>query len=381
MALAHLSHRQRHVGLVLTAVALAVLVGVAAGGAVYMTRSSRSGGSPQTAGASEPANGALSVVRTDPAPNATNVPSSSAITVSLTVPLAAHSPMPSFSPPISGKWSSPSSHELQFVSSGPLVPSQSETLTIPGGPTGLKSAQGKYLASTTTVPFTVAAGSTLRLQQLLAQLNYLPLSFAPSGPAPSPQQGADPQQGTFNWKYPEPASLTSLWTEGSSNVITTGAVMNFESLHNMTPDGNASAQVWSALLQAAATGAGNPNTYNYVFVNQALPETVTVYQNGQQVYQTPANTGVAASPTAPGTFPVYERFTSTTMSGTNPDGSYYSDPGVPWVSYFNGGDALHGFVRPGYGYPQSDGCVEMPIANAQVVFPLTPIGTLVTVST
>jgi lipoprotein-anchoring transpeptidase ErfK/SrfK len=49
------------------------------------------------------------------------------------------------------------------------------------------------------------------------------------------------------------------------------------------------------------------------------------------------------------------------------------------VSYFNGGDALHGFPRPGYGYPQSDGCVEMPISNAASVFPLTPIGTLVTV--
>ena len=43
-----------------------------------------------------------------------------------------------------------------------------------------------------------------------------------------------------------------------------------------------------------------------------------------------------------------------------------------WVSYFNGGDALHGFVRSSYGSPQSDGCVEMPVANAQVVYPLTP---------
>ena len=60
------------------------------------------------------------------------------------------------------------------------------------------------------------------------------------------------------------------------------------------------------------------------------------------------------------------------MSGTNPDGSHYVDPGIQWVSYFNGGDALHGFVRGSYGFPQSDGCVEMPIANAAVVFPLTP---------
>src|SRR5262249_61140098 len=62
---------------------------------------------------------------------------------------------------------------------------------------------------------------------------------------------------------------------------------------------------------------------------------------------------------------------------TNPDGSHYSDPGVPYVSYFNGGDALHGFIRGGYGFPQSLGCVEMPYSEAAAGYPYTPIGTLV----
>ncbi|HEX4245085.1 MAG TPA: L,D-transpeptidase, partial [Acidimicrobiales bacterium] len=120
--------------------------------------------------------------------------------------------------------------------------------------------------------------------------------------------------------------------------------------------------------------------YNYVYVSQVVPQTTTVYSNGAAVYTTPSNTGVAAAPTASGTFPVYIRYTTTTMSGTNPDGSKYVDPGIPWVSYFNGGDALHGFDRSSYGTPQSVGCVEMPPANAAIVYPLTPIGTLVTVS-
>ena len=67
------------------------------------------------------------------------------------------------------------------------------------------------------------------------------------------------------------------------------------------------------------------------------------------------------------------------MSGTNPDGSHYHDTGIPWVSYFNGGDALHGYIRASYGWPQSLGCVEMPFANAGAVWPYTPIGTLVTI--
>jgi lipoprotein-anchoring transpeptidase ErfK/SrfK len=138
--------------------------------------------------------------------------------------------------------------------------------------------------------------------------------------------------------------------------------------------------VWSQLLAAASAGAMDPADYNYVYVTKDLPETATVYDNGVEVYSTLANTGVAGAATADGTFPVYERFLSTTMTGTNPDGSHYSDPGIPWVSYFNGGDALHGFVRSSYGFPQSDGCVEMPPDHAEVVFPYTPIGTLVTVS-
>ena len=80
-----------------------------------------------------------------------------------------------------------------------------------------------------------------------------------------------------------------------------------------------------------------PTAYDYVYVQRTPePESATVYQNGVEVYSTPANTGVAAAPTASGTFPVYLRYQVTTMSGTNPDGSKYVDPGIPWVSYFNG---------------------------------------------
>ncbi|HUD17730.1 MAG TPA: L,D-transpeptidase, partial [Acidimicrobiales bacterium] len=93
----------------------------------------------------------------------------------------------------------------------------------------------------------------------------------------------------------------------------------------------------------------------------------------------PVNTGAPGADTVDGTYPVFEHVTSSRMVGTNPDGSTYNDPDVPWASYFNGGDALHGFVRATYGSPQSNGCVEMSIADAARVWPLTPIGTLVTV--
>jgi lipoprotein-anchoring transpeptidase ErfK/SrfK len=41
---------------------------------------------------------------------------------------------------------------------------------------------------------------------------------------------------------------------------------------------------------------------------------------------------------------------------------------------------VHGFVRPAYGFPQSNGCVELPVSNASKVYQLDPYGTLVTVT-
>jgi peptidoglycan hydrolase-like protein with peptidoglycan-binding domain len=242
------------------------------------------------------------------------------------------------------------------------------------------ATDGQRLGATVTVGFSVAAGSTLRLQQLLAQLGFLPVAFSPATQPTSPAQEADVQQGTFVWRWAGlPASLTSLWVPGTYGVITKGAVMRFETTHTMAIDGIAGPKVWTALLAAAAAAQADPDPYDYVDVTKTLPETVHVYENGAVAYTTLANTGVAAVPTATGTFTVYEHLTSATMTGTNPTGSHYVDPGIPWVSYFNGGDALHGYVRASYGFPQSDGCVEMPPANAGVVFPLTPLGTLVTV--
>jgi lipoprotein-anchoring transpeptidase ErfK/SrfK len=225
--------------------------------------------------------------------------------------------------------------------------------------------------------------STLRLQQLLAQLDYLPVSFTPADPAPvAANQMAVAQLGTFSWRWSTlPGAFMSLWSPGQTNVVTQGAIMTFESQNGLPTDGIAGPKVWSALLAAAVAGQSNSyGHYDFVEVSTNIPEQTVVWRDGAVAYSTLANTGIEAAPTEQGTWPVYARYASTTMEGTNPDGSHYDDPGVPWVSYFHGGDALHGFIRASYGRPQSLGCVEMPPANAAVVFPFTPIGTLVTIA-
>jgi lipoprotein-anchoring transpeptidase ErfK/SrfK len=190
-----------------------------------------------------------------------------------------------------------------------------------------------------------------------------------------------PQAGTFAWRWPGlPASLTSLWTEGVPSAITKGAVMTLENQNGLSVDASAGPHVWTVLLDDAAKEATNQVPYTYVEVSKVLPEALTLWLNGVPKFQgVPVNTGAPGADTTDGTYEVFEHVTASEMKGTNPDGSTYDDPNVPWASYFNGGDALHGFVRTTYGSPQSNGCVEMSVADASATWPYTPIGTLVTV--
>jgi lipoprotein-anchoring transpeptidase ErfK/SrfK len=137
--------------------------------------------------------------------------------------------------------------------------------------------------------------------------------------------------------------------------------------------------VWHSVFQAVAKGQDNPHGYSFAVASKASPETLTVWHEGRVVMHGIANTGISVSPTVDGTFPVYLRYRYQVMRGQNPDGSKYADP-VEFVSYFNGGDAVHSYYRPSYGYPQSLGCVELPLDEAAQVWPYLTYGSLVTVT-
>lgn len=156
--------------------------------------------------------------------------------------------------------------------------------------------------------------------------------------------------------------------------------MTFEEVHHLAVDGIAGPEVFAALKSDLVHHTQNPVGYTYAYVSEHQPETLTLWHNGKVVFTSLANTGIAAAPTSLGTWPIYLRYQSQTMSGVMPNGERYSDPGVPYVNYFHGGDAIHGFVRSHYGFPQSLGCVELPIDQAKVVWNWVHYGTLVTVS-
>ena len=372
---------------------------VAAGVAIVISVSSGSHAAPVPAAEAAAAAarqdrpaGPLQVLSVTPAADAKGVNGAARIRVQFSAPLAADTPRPALSPHIAGSWQVEGDTAVFTPASG-YFQNTHATLKIPGGPNGMISAgrasagTGGLLVSSVTESFTTGSFSTLRLQQLLSQLGYLPLTWTPKSTAGISPSNANaelsaayqPPTGTFSWTGDYPSDLTDQWKSGSGNMLDVGAVRAFESVAGLTMDGYAGHTVWSDLLTAVENGKLNPDGYTYALASQALPETIKIWHNGRLMLQSAVNTGIPASPTADGTFPVYLRYYFQVMQGTNPDGSQYADP-VYYVSYFNGGDAVHYFSRGGYGYNQSLGCVELPWDAAKKAYPYLTYGTLVTVT-
>jgi peptidoglycan hydrolase-like protein with peptidoglycan-binding domain len=118
--------------------------------------------------------------------------------------------------------------------------------------------------------------------------------------------------------------------------------MAFETQNGLPVDGVAGPAVWRALLADAAARKADGLPVTYVLVSKGLPQHLTVWVNGVLAFaDVPCNTGVPGAATADGTFAVFEHVQVSNMRGTDVTGTQY-DVTVPWASYFNGGDALHG---------------------------------------
>ena len=336
--------------------------------------------------------GPLTLMSVSPAGGTRDANGGAPITLTFSSALSSSTPLPTLSPSISGNWTV-SGATATFVPASGFLPDTKVTVKIPGGAmggmTGAAASAGA-LASGSTFSYTTGTYSTLRLQQILVQLGYLPLTFTPSDPATGTISASDanaqvaaaydPPAGTFTFQPGYPTNLTSQWQPGTDNMLVDGAVRAFEYNEGLTMDGDAGPSVWSHLLTAVAKNQANPNGYTYALADQDSPhESLKVWHDGKLILDTPANTGIPQSNTVDGTFPVYERFQVTQMKGNNPDGTPYDDT-VYWVSYFNGGDAVHYFPRPGYGYYQSLGCVEIQYDPAKFIWPYMTYGTLVTVT-
>jgi lipoprotein-anchoring transpeptidase ErfK/SrfK len=320
-----------------------------------------------------------------PAPGTTIEPVTP-ITITFSAPVSAvlGSARPRLDPATPGRWTETAPNALEFHPSQGFGLGEHVSIELPAPTDVLAAGRTQTLQR---LSWDVPAGTTARLQQLLAELGYLPLVWHPQGGPAAPTRLAqteaaiDPPSGHFTWRYPDtPSELQSMWEPDSWTRVTQGAVMAFEHDQGLTVDGIAGPMVWRTLIDAAIAGERAKSSYTYVLVHRTVPQNLTLWNDGQTILQARINTGVPAAPTPYGTHAVFEHIPVGTMRGVNPDGSHYVDPGIKWISYFYGGEAIHGFNRPTYGFPQSVGCVEAPNATAAKIWPYTPIGTLVTIA-
>jgi peptidoglycan hydrolase-like protein with peptidoglycan-binding domain len=379
---------KRRTQIISLGVATVLVIAAAAAYAITHTGQPHKGGHKH--GSRSATVSALKIVSLTPRAGASHVDGSSPVMVQFSAPLAAGSPKPVIRPAVAGTWGE-IGDDATFTPARALPPRSRFTVRIPGGSDGVRTVGGGSLARSRVLHFTTRGYSPLRLSQLLGQLGYLPLTWSPTQSVAIRSQehnyagisqaalAYDPPPGAFSLQPGYPSMLSSIWQAGQQNLVLKGAIMAFQSQHGMTTNGTASPKLWSALFRAAKKNDRNTNGYTYAVASKALPETLTIWHNGHVVMRSLANTGIPVSPTVDGTFPVYQRFRFQIMRGTNPDGSSYADP-VSYVSYFNGGDAVHYFPRGSYGSLQSLGCVELPYSSAEQAYPYLTYGSLVTVA-
>jgi len=168
----------------------------------------------------------LQLVSVTPAGGSRGIDGADNITVTFNRPLPASDPLPQLSPAVAGTWQREGDTAVFTPQTG-IPANTTETVMVSEGDGGGRS--GKF-------SFTTAAYSTLRRQELLAQLGYLPMSWTPAigaaiaGGSAAAQLAAayEPPPGTFTWHSGYPSSLHSFWQEGAANTLDEGAITGFE---------------------------------------------------------------------------------------------------------------------------------------------------------
>ena len=222
-------------------------------------------------------------------------------------------------------------------------------------------------------PAGLAAAAAARTPRLPARCEFHPVGT-------QPMYTFAPRRGIFRWTFDPPPGLREQWQPRVYGVVTKGAVMSFEADNGMPADGIAGPRVWkqAALDQAPPRAAA---LHLRARARVAARRRSRSTRSLSPVFQAPANTGIAEAPHRARHLPRVSALTPRPRCrARTPTARHYNDPGVPSVSYFNGGDAVHGFPRPSYGSPQSLGCVELSFGDAAQAYELMTYGTLVTVA-
>lgn len=208
---------------------------------------------------------------------------------------------------------------------------------------------------------------------LLAKMNYLPYQIV--------YYNQFNNEALLYWNSKHiPVQLLNLAIINSHNIMYKSAIYHFEKEYKIPHKLYSPQTMYTYLYQAYINHFTAKKPFVWIYVNQKIPEKLTLYEDGKIVFKSPVNTGVRDT-TVSGNFLIYARFKHIGMHGYFPGTHiYYNDPYVPWVNFFYKGEAIHGFPRRHYGYPQSAGCIELPVNKAKKLYPMLYKYALVTVS-
>ncbi|WP_137844175.1 L,D-transpeptidase family protein [Microbacterium sp. 2FI] len=99
-----------------------------------------------------------------------------------------------------------------------------------------------------------------------------------------------------------------------------------------------------------------------------------LFENGKVIQSYAVSSGLPGTPTFTGSYRMFAKVPMQDMGCF--EGAPYCTENVPWVSYYNGDQALHGaYWHNNFGNQMSHGCVNLPVDIAKFVYDWAPIGT------
>ncbi|WP_376791939.1 L,D-transpeptidase family protein [Thermoflexus sp.] len=176
---------------------------------------------------------------------------------------------------------------------------------------------------------------------------------------------------------PTPTSLPPTWEPSRASSPTAPApTLTPSPLPTRTPSPYPAATALPRLRPTPSRTPipGPPFPGRWILVDLSDQEMIA-YEADTPVLRTKVSTGRPRTPTVVGTFRIYLKLRSQTMTGPG-----YRLPNVPYVMYFYRGYALHGtYWHNNFGRPMSHGCVNLPTPIAEQLYQWADVGTPVVV--
>lgn len=192
---------------------------------------------------------------------------------------------------------------------------------------------------------------------------------APAGAAVLSHGSSGPAVSALTKRLAELSYLPAGASGSRFTLRTHHAVVAFQKVHRLAPDGQVGPMTSRALKTASVPKAALARTGTRIEVLRTTQVAQLVV--GGRVHRTiNVSSGKAGYATPTGSFRVFRR---EAMSWSNPYQVW-----LPWAAYFNGGIAFHEH-RDVPAYPASHGCVRVPSPFAKEVYDFARMGRVVEV--